>query len=777
MCNKKEKHMNRGITLIALIVTIIILLILAGIALQLVIGESGIIARAQEANFKAKMSSIAEEWELDKMNLSMNGESTNIYAGEVLKKIAKEEELEIEESAIQNIRNLLENVGQKEENYVIVHEGELYYVSQNTIKNNKNQVKWCEEIGIKIWDYVSNTGIKVVNGNYELVNGIYLCTPQLNMGFSKDNTRYLNFRDGNLIPGTWINKKPEDDWYDYKNQKWANLYVEANGVESYYVWIPRYVYKKDTSHQVAGNERMDIKFVDLNNNYQDGDTGEKIAWEKLRNDGYQLPEAFWWDNNGNNNRDEGEQIHGYWMSKYQLSNLEEYTIDYNTAATVTTINVQNITINTDKTIAKYTYAINGNIVHEFDCKKEGTSQAGDYLITGLAKGNKVLNVTALDENGEIIGSMTQIYEVADVNPPDLRGFDKDTTFYVYWDREGNEHNEIPISKPAPEEWYDYTSANWANIVVRNDGLESYYVWIPRYEYKLDGTSKPEKSIVKFIKGIETTATTGYQVPEAFWWDNNGNDTMDEGEQLTGYWMSKYQLSKEDSTPRMNAEMTAGSNIIRIGDITGTLIEQAIANNININYEYYINGDRRTDAIGNSNKEQYIYEGLSENTTYTINIIARNKDTNEYIGAVTKKMKTVEAYAPDVSAFNKDCTYYVVYKEDGEQRISLNEKAPEEWYDYTKQEWANIVTTNGGTESYFVWIPRYEYKILEDRENIDKTNRRIDVNFITTDITNENCTKGYQVPEAFWWDNNGNNIMDEGEQLQGYWMSKYQLSNY
>ena len=66
MCNKKEKHMNRGITLIALIVTIIILLILAGIALQLVIGESGIIARAQEANFKAKMSSIAEEWELDK---------------------------------------------------------------------------------------------------------------------------------------------------------------------------------------------------------------------------------------------------------------------------------------------------------------------------------------------------------------------------------------------------------------------------------------------------------------------------------------------------------------------------------------------------------------------------------------------------------------------------------------------------------------------------------------------------------------------------------------
>ena len=43
------KRRNRGITLVALVVTIIILLILAGITLNLTLGQNGIITRAQQA--------------------------------------------------------------------------------------------------------------------------------------------------------------------------------------------------------------------------------------------------------------------------------------------------------------------------------------------------------------------------------------------------------------------------------------------------------------------------------------------------------------------------------------------------------------------------------------------------------------------------------------------------------------------------------------------------------------------------------------------------------
>ena len=40
---------NKGITLIALVVTIVVLLILAGITINLVFSENGIIAKAREA--------------------------------------------------------------------------------------------------------------------------------------------------------------------------------------------------------------------------------------------------------------------------------------------------------------------------------------------------------------------------------------------------------------------------------------------------------------------------------------------------------------------------------------------------------------------------------------------------------------------------------------------------------------------------------------------------------------------------------------------------------
>ncbi len=217
-----------------------------------------------------------------------------------------------------------------------------------------------------------------------------------------------------------------------------------------------------------------------------------------------------------------------------------------------------------------------------------------------------------------------------MNPPDLTGFDKDTTFYVYWDENGVEHNEIPISQDPPSQWYNYTYSEWANIVTRNDGMESYYVWIPRYQYSLDQTS--ERSNVQFILGTGTETLTGYQIPEAFTWGDDGE------KQLTGYWMSKYQLSTEEATARINAEISAGGNVIRIGDITGTAltIEDGSGNSVPVSmkYEYYLNGNKVHD--GTSATEKYSYTGLSLNTTYTVNIIARNASTNEYVGAITKK---------------------------------------------------------------------------------------------------------------------------------------------
>ena len=198
---------------------------------------------------------------------------------------------------------------------------------------------------------------------------------------------------------------------------------------------------------------------------------------------------------------------------------------------------------------------------------------------------------------------------------------------MYWDEQGNEHNETPISMDPPEGWYNYSYSKWANIVTRNNGLESYYVWIPRYQYILDSTS--QRSDIQFIMGTSTETKEGYKIPEAFTWGDNGE------KQLSGYWMSKYQLSTEESTEKITAEMSSKDTLIRIGDITGTLITNAQTQGINVKYEYYLNGNKVHE--GTSNTEKYVYENLELNKEYTINIIARNENSNAYLGAITKKV--------------------------------------------------------------------------------------------------------------------------------------------
>ena len=73
-----------GITLIALIITVIVLLILAGVALNFVIGENGILKHAEFARNKYQNSAEQEENELAKIDsyISANRETVTIDKGE-----------------------------------------------------------------------------------------------------------------------------------------------------------------------------------------------------------------------------------------------------------------------------------------------------------------------------------------------------------------------------------------------------------------------------------------------------------------------------------------------------------------------------------------------------------------------------------------------------------------------------------------------------------------------------------------------------------------------
>ena len=89
----KELKRNKGITLIALVITIIVLLILAGVTIATLTGENGILIRAEQAKIETEEEQLKEDiklaynavkigsnlkgWDLDTENIELQKELTN----------------------------------------------------------------------------------------------------------------------------------------------------------------------------------------------------------------------------------------------------------------------------------------------------------------------------------------------------------------------------------------------------------------------------------------------------------------------------------------------------------------------------------------------------------------------------------------------------------------------------------------------------------------------------------------------------------------------------
>lgn len=94
--NLKE---NKGITLIALVITIIVLLILAGVSITMISGDDGIATRAANAKEKTDKADIIERIRLDVTNkqLDTNGK---VYKADFIEALEKEGTLSTEEEVL-----------------------------------------------------------------------------------------------------------------------------------------------------------------------------------------------------------------------------------------------------------------------------------------------------------------------------------------------------------------------------------------------------------------------------------------------------------------------------------------------------------------------------------------------------------------------------------------------------------------------------------------------------------------------------------------------------
>ena len=638
----------------------------------------GVLTKAQESKFKADMS-------------SYNDQISMYTSGEEIKQVNRNTinaGLEWSSMQIKDIVPDFDEASYKEK--VVIVKGTMYYFApevKERTKKIKREVKWCEEIGIGVYTgkvalYDDYDEVEPPGSMWVTVNGVSYYSPDVKK-FSKENTYYVD-TTGDIV-GRTNRIEPPTNWYDYKEKEWANI-VTVNGTASaFWVWIPRYEYKLDST-----NQKSDIKFIQL---------------DQEPDEGYEIPESFSFG---------GQELTGYWISKYELSNTNNGGFKVNLSG-------EEAVIEALSTGGEYKVFVDG-------LYKE-TSEL-PYTITGLRK-DIMYNIMIVGPDGNPVGEQDICAEGEEIEPPDLSKFNKSATYYV--DSTGKVTGRVDKTE-APSNWYSYKNKEWANIVTVTDNNVAYWVWIPRYEYKL--SVNDQKSDVKFIPKTQTTPNSGYEIPESFTFG---------GQQLSGYWISKYELSTS-TTEVLNCDIETSAIKVKPFKADDTK-----------KYSFFIDGKEYNN--GESYTLPYTIQGLNPGQSY--NIMVMDDELKQPVlerDIVTYSNKFEE---PDLSGFKSNCTYYVTWDSNGnETRTPITQAPPSNWYNYENREWANVVTTgaSGDVEAYWVWIPRYEYKLYSQTQKV--TVKYIDKKTTTADA-------GYEIPESFTFG---------GKQLAGYWISKYELSS-
>ena len=190
---------NKGITLVALVITVVVLLILAGVSINFVLGENGLIIQAQESKRKTKESTANELADLDRINteLAKYGNIQNVFEG----------------------GNWNETLG----------------LCTPKLGTNMVGVYWSDGTKNEMGLYVASA----TSTNVEVTS------EQPEFSWSE-----------------WYNYRAEsEEKLDSKKSRWANAKSIIDG--SYFVWIPRYEYKILSGEHTSTAGEIDVEFINL----------------------------------------------------------------------------------------------------------------------------------------------------------------------------------------------------------------------------------------------------------------------------------------------------------------------------------------------------------------------------------------------------------------------------------------------------------------------------------------------------------------------------------
>ena len=661
---------EKGITLVALVITIIIIIILATITLNMAFGDNGLITKAEEAKDMTANSIASEQEEMN----SLLEEYSNIMSGE-----NEIEEPNPPDPLPDGTIIFGEVTWSNGQASVTVSTSESGYTIQYQVGGTEEE-KWSEisnggTVGsLKHGDMVYariTDGEQASQAQHIQINDTAKPVVTVTSGGATSNSVKVNVtaidNESGMVDSptyTYSIKQSSQDDSSYETPSNAsnvttNTYtftgltqgtsydikVEVNGDEAGNIGIG-YLTNQETEEIPDGIEKGAITFgsviwsggkasVTVNTNtsytiqYQVNSTTG--TWNTIENGGTV-------DNLNHNDT--------VYARLYDGNNYGDYasvTIKDTTPPTIsniaTSVTENSITVNVTASdsqsgIATYTYALAGG---------ETTSNAtGSYTFTGLnASTGYTIQVTVTDRAGQTAQDSTQATTSA---PPDyvdsvLPNAPKlsDGMTPVKW----NGSNWIKTTT-TDSGWYNYANKQWANVVLGDATFNgstldeskpySMLVWIPRYAYQItsqyhqsgsgagninivfiDTANKNKAGTTTYSETYPSYSTgsgmSNYVVHPAF---NYG------GTKLPGFWIGKFETSNTQET---SGNSTTYIPMIKAGvtswrSITISNIFTVCTNMNSSGNPYELNtSDSVVDPHMMKNSEWGAVAYLSQNTTY------------------------------------------------------------------------------------------------------------------------------------------------------------------
>ena len=470
----KRKRIKNGITLIALIITIIVMLILVTVTIS-AIKEDGLIGKSREAAFRTEMATVREN--LDPNNFTIEGNGINLE---------NFEPIPVEEA------NNWEISLKKELAYWGSFEYDVNKPTDDYIeKNFTNMISTTQEGNVEDIYYIKSNNKKYIyNAQNDIIYKVKATKIYNNKIHSVEELDYI------LNGGSRTKSK------NYTSISYEAEIVEVNGLKYYEPNLNGYT-----------QENTSLVFY-------------KVEDNTITDTTYEMPAKEWLEG-GRQNTITGEDG-TYYLYDYSIKLWANIKIVNDTIET-NWVWIPRYAFKNEGTSSQVTFIdINNNL-------SDGTALSTEYAIPSSFNNNKRKGIWMSKYNPTSV-SRKQSTEFA-YYIPNVEGFDKESTYLEIYDKEtdqfvkeeklANINNLTQFSKNNC--WFDYDNNIWANIKIVKNGIETWWVWIPRYAFKREGTSSEVIFIDTDNNPIDgTDLPSGYSIPNAFK-DNSRK----------GIWMSKY----------------------------------------------------------------------------------------------------------------------------------------------------------------------------------------------------------------------------------------------